>query len=76
MNKFKKFIRVYKDALPHHAKNNVMYKIMCKECNAKNVGQTSRQLKTRISEYKLYNWNQTTRSIIINYRMQYNHEFD
>jgi len=34
MNKLKKFIRIHKAPLPHLAKNNVVYKISCKECDA------------------------------------------
>ena len=39
MNKLKKFIRVHKDSLSHFAKNNVVYKISCKECDVSYAGQ-------------------------------------
>jgi len=52
MNKLSSFIRVQKDPLPKLSKMNVVYKISCKDCDASYVGQTCRQLKTRISEHK------------------------
>ncbi|KYN14843.1 hypothetical protein ALC57_12952, partial [Trachymyrmex cornetzi] len=41
-----------KDGLPHDSKENVVYKINCKNCDASYVGQTGRKLKTRINEHK------------------------
>jgi len=41
------------------------------------VGQTGRQLKTRISEHKNHiSRNTTTHSVITEHRLQFNHEFD
>ena len=51
-NKLREFFRVYKDSLPHDKKSNVVYKISCKSCDASDVGQTCRQLKSRITNHK------------------------
>jgi len=41
------------------------------------VGQTSIQLKTRISEHRNHiSRNITTQSVIIEHRLQFNHDFD
>jgi len=48
LNKLSRFIRVHKDIDHTTFKNNVIYKIGCNDCDATYVGQTKRQLKTRI----------------------------
>jgi len=63
LNKLKKFIRAHKDNIPSECKNNVVYKINCSECDASYVGQTSRMLKTRVSEHRSV----IVRKIITNY---------
>lgn len=53
MNKLRKFVHAHKDTLLKEQRNNVVYKISCKDCkNASYVGQTSRLLKTRVAEPK------------------------
>jgi len=37
---------------PKLSNKDVVYKLCCKNCDASYVGQTSRQLKTRISEHR------------------------
>jgi len=51
LNKTDKFIKVQKDLTEHIQKNNIVYKISCKNCDATYTGQTKRQLKTRIKEH-------------------------
>ena len=51
-NRLSTFIKVHKDITPTTSNNNVIYKIECNDCNASYVGQTKRQLKTRIGEHK------------------------
>ena len=51
-NKMDKYIRVQKDTCPSTSKSNVVYKILCNDCDASYVGQTGRQLKTRIAEHR------------------------
>jgi len=55
----------------------VVYKISCKECNTSYIGQTSKQLKTRITEHRNHiNRNTIIPSVITNHRIDYNHEFN
>jgi len=51
LNKLDRIIKVHKDQTEYQYKNNVIYKIYRKNCNASYVGQTKRQLKTRIKEH-------------------------
>jgi len=47
--KLNKFIKIQKDVLSQSSQSNVVYKI---DCDASYVGQTSRCLKTHISEHR------------------------
>ena len=77
LNKLGRIIRVQKDALPSNLKKNVVYKIVCKDCDASYVGQTGRRLKTRTAEHRNnINWNNTSHSVITEHRIKCNHEFD
>lgn len=56
---------------------NVVHKIQCKKCDASYVGQTGRQLKSRMSEHKnLINRNIANHSVITEHRLDFEHEFD
>ncbi|XP_018310412.1 uncharacterized protein [Mycetomoellerius zeteki] len=44
--------RVQKDPVPRSNKSNAVYKLSCKDCDASYVGQTYRQLKTKVTEHK------------------------
>jgi len=46
------FVKAHKDIVQLLFKNNIIYKIFCKNCDATYVGQTKRQLKTRLKEHK------------------------
>ncbi|XP_070152504.1 uncharacterized protein [Polyergus mexicanus] len=75
LNKLKKFIRVQNDILHNEMRNNVVYKITCKDCNASYVGQTNRLLKTRIAEHKNHiRKNTAQHSVITDHRLD-KHEF-
>jgi len=77
MNKLGKLIKAQKDSLPKFSNMNVVYKINCKDCDASYVGQTGRQLKTRISEHKNHiNKNTSSLSVITEHRLLKNHVFD
>ncbi|KYN17601.1 hypothetical protein ALC57_10116 [Trachymyrmex cornetzi] len=52
VNELREFIGVHKDPIPRDKKSKVVYKISCKSCDASYVGQTCRQLKSRITEHK------------------------
>ena len=77
LNKLNKFIKAQKDVLPTQSNKNVVYKISCRNCDASYVGQTKRQLKTRISEHRSHiHRNTTTQSVITEHRLNSDHEFD
>ncbi|XP_039311308.1 uncharacterized protein LOC120359073 [Solenopsis invicta] len=77
LNKLSRFIKVQKDVLPKNRKKNVVYKIMCKNCDASYVGQTGRKLKTRITEHRNHiKWNTNSHSVITEHRLNFNHDFD
>lgn len=48
VKKLDSFIRVHKDVNDKNKNSNVIYKINCKDCDGSYVGQTKRQLCTRI----------------------------
>jgi len=50
LNKLTGFIKRHKDSNKYNINNNIVYKILCNNCNASYVRQTKRQLKTRINE--------------------------
>ncbi|XP_018395960.1 PREDICTED: uncharacterized protein LOC108774367 [Cyphomyrmex costatus] len=75
-NKMSKYIKVQKDIRQKNTKNNVVYKISCADCDASYIGQTGRQLKTRIAEHRNHiRHNTSTRSVITDHRVQHDHEF-
>ena len=75
-NKMDKYIRVQKDTCPRTSKSNVVYKILCNDCDASYVGQTSRQLKTRIAEHHNHiRHKASARSVITDHRLHHNHDF-
>jgi len=70
INKLSTLIKPQKDRLSKLSNTNVVYKIVminCKDCDASYVGQTGRQLKTRISEHKNHiKWKTSTHSVLLN----------
>jgi len=77
LNKLTGFVKRHKDANNFEANNNVVYKILCKNCNASYVGQTKRQLKTRISEHvKNITSDESKHSVITKHMLNNNHTFD
>jgi len=51
LNKLNRFIKVQKDQNQPSTCSNEVYKINCRNCDASYVGQTKRQLNTRIKEH-------------------------
>jgi len=77
LNKLSRFIKVHKDIDHNSFKNNVIYKIGCNNCEASYVGQTKRQLKTRIKEHKNnIKLDQSKHSVITEHITKFNHSFD
>ena len=66
-NKMGKYIKVKKDICPHTSKSNVVvYKISYNNFDALYVGQTGRQLKTRITKHHNHiRHNTSVRSVIV-----------
>jgi len=77
LNNLGEFIRVHKDKNKLLSNNNVVYKIHCKDCSASYVGQTKRQLQTRIKEHSN---NQklipSKHSVITEHMLKHSHFFD
>ena len=65
INKFRSLIKVQKDPLATSSRRNIVYKIACKDCEASYVGQTGRQLHTRISEHRNHIRRKTISYLII-----------
>jgi len=76
-NTLNRFIKRGKDQIDFMAQSDCVYKIVCGDCDASYVGQTKRQLATRIKEHKGdYNKKIGTLSVISNHRLKNNHEFN
>jgi len=77
LNSLGKFIKVHKDTNIPLSNNNVVYKISCNDCNASYVGQTKRQLKTRLKEHSNNIKSDTSKhSVITQHIIEYSHTFD
>jgi len=77
LNKLNKFVKTHKDKEPRTSNNNVIYKIACKDCDASYVGQTKRQLKTRLREH-MNNIRQdySKHTVVSEHIVNFNHAFD
>jgi len=77
LNNLGRFIKVHKDTNNLFLNNNVVYKIICKGCNASYVGQTKRQLQTRIKEHRNnIKLDSSKHSVITEHILKYSHTFD
>jgi len=77
LNKLTGFIKRHKDANDFEVNNNIVYKISCNNCNASYVGQTKRQLKTRINEHvKNIKFDESKHSVITKHMLDNDHIFD
>ncbi|EZA46481.1 hypothetical protein X777_00115, partial [Ooceraea biroi] len=75
-NSLNKFIKVKKDPIEKMSHCNVVYKISCCDCEASYVGQTKRQLSTRVNEHKKdINKKSGSPSVISTHRMNFGHNF-
>jgi len=65
---------VWKNLMSHHG---VVYKISCHDCEASYIGQTKRQLRTRINEYNSdIRKKNGSPSIISEHWLNHNHDFE
>jgi len=70
-------IKCGKDHLDLMSQQGVVYKISCRECEASYVGQTKRQLRTRIKEHiSDINKKSGSPSVISEHRLNLKHEFE
>jgi len=77
LNHLERFIRAHKDMNNLLTNNNVIYKILCKDCDTSYVGQTKRQLKTRVKEYSNNLKSLSSNlSVITEHILQHSHSFD
>jgi len=77
LNNLGKFIKAHKDPTESLTINNVVYKINCNDCNASYVGQTKRQLSTRIKEHSNnYKSIAAKPSVITQHMLDFSHTFN
>ncbi|GAA57503.1 hypothetical protein CLF_112815 [Clonorchis sinensis] len=65
-----------KGKLDPMTKNNVIYRIQCKDCDKRYIGQTVRKLSTRIHEHKLATRRRDQFPLISVHKDQEGHQFD
>ena len=76
LNKLNRYIKVHKDLLCDPSQSNVVYRINCEDCNASYVGQTGRQLHTRVKEHRnQIRHNTNNHSVITDHRLSSGHDF-
>jgi len=77
INKLSQFVKINKDQNHTLSKNNLVYKISCNDCDVSYVGQTKRQLKTRLNEHNNnLKQDKSKHSIISEHITKYDHSFD
>jgi len=76
-NTLNKFIKRGKDKIEKLENNDCVYKINCLNCNATYVGQTKRQLGTRIKEHRSdINKKEGSLSVVSNHRIENDHDMN
>jgi len=76
-NTLKRYIKRDKDGLDVWSHRDVVYKIKCNDCEATYIGQTKRQLGTRIHEHiKDINKKSGSLSVISGYRLDNDHDMN
>jgi len=77
LSRFVCFVKAHKDINQPLFKSNVIYKLFCNNCDATYVGQTKRQLRTRLKEHKNnFKQDRSKHSVISEHIIKYNHSFD
>ena len=77
LEKINNIIKVHKDKTDHMCNNSVVYKISCNDCDATYVGQTKRQLGTRVREHmNNIRLDPSKHSVVTEHRIKHDHTFD
>ena len=77
LNKLNSIIKVHKDRNALLTNTDVIYKIGCKNCDASYVGQTKRQLQTRLKEHKSnIKLDKTKHTVVSEHSVKFDHTFD
>ncbi|KYN50572.1 hypothetical protein ALC57_07139, partial [Trachymyrmex cornetzi] len=76
INSLNKFIKTGKDKLDKMDNSDVVYKIICGNCDCSYVGQTKKKLKTRIKEHKADIKKSNNHSVVSLHQLQYGHQID
>ncbi|KYM96993.1 hypothetical protein ALC62_12327, partial [Cyphomyrmex costatus] len=76
INSLNQIIKLGKDKLDKFNNTNVVYKIDCLNCDCSYVGQTKRNLKTRIKEHKADLKKLQNKSVVSKHQIEYNHTMD
>jgi hypothetical protein len=77
LNKLNRYIKTHKDKNNSNNQNNVIYRICCKDCDATYIGQTKRQLCTRVKEHKNnIRLDPSKHSVVTEHIIKENHMFD
>jgi len=74
-NTLRSFIKCGKDDLDSMSHQGVVYKISCHDCDAPYIGQTKRQLRTRIKEHNLDIKKKIGSPSVISEHRNFNHDF-
>jgi len=77
LNNLGKYVRAQKDQNKWLCNNNVVYKINCNDCSASYVGQTKRQLSTRIKEHvNNFKSSSAKPTVLTQHMLDLSHSFD
>ena len=70
-------IKLDKDPLDIFEQSNVVYKITCKQCNKKYIGQTGRLLRTTRNEHRNnIKLNEKYHSVVSKHILEFDHDFN
>lgn len=72
----KLFSYFYPATITSISHNNIVYRISCRDCNVTYIGQSKRQLGTRIAEHKNDIKKSSNYSVISEHRLNCNHDFN
>ena len=76
-NTLRKHLSKPKDAVPQEQRNNIVYKIPCKDCDATYIGESKRSFKVRSSEHMRAVRNMDIeKNEIADHCWKFNHEMD